>query len=290
VSLGGNLQQRVLGVVSSNPVVQCTVDVTATNIGNLTQQQFNDAVATYMAKFPNKFNNCTTPWSWLAGFPAEKHLSKLNTLMAQIPVGNGNVQPTWNLRYVQNTALTPGAADAGMDNPVVFTTGQGPATVEYNAPDGGLNASATIQDITGGSADGTTMHLCAESDVDLDTIGTPAPGLSLATLMVSLSPYADSFSSILGSATLEYSGAVDPATLALYELVGSTWVPFSTPGTTTINSADLTATADFAFTGNFDEADGIVLAGFAVAVPEPTTALFGVVAFAWLGRRTRVRR
>ncbi|CAN5575261.1 hypothetical protein BH09PLA1_BH09PLA1_03140 [soil metagenome] len=276
VAIGGNPQQRVIAVKGSEPVVICAVNVTATNTGSLTQQQFNDAVVAYMKLFAGNFNNATAPSAWLAGFAAEDHLTKLNTRMKRIPInsspGSPTVQPTWNLSYSQTTVLSRGVQEAAMDNPVIFTPGFGTATAQYNSPEGGLSGSCTISSLTGGSTDGTTIHLGSAADVDLETISTPF-GLELATSMVRLSPYADSFSTVIGAATLEYSSAIDPSTLALYELDGSTWLPFSTPGSTVINTADMTATAGFAFTGNFDEAAGIVLAGFAVPTPEPTMAL-----------------
>ncbi|MBC8105114.1 MAG: hypothetical protein H7Z14_00870 [Anaerolineae bacterium] len=289
VSVGGNLQQRVIGVKGSDPVVVCNVTVTATNTGTLTQPQFNDAVVAYMKGLPGKFNNTTAPSAWLAGFAAEDHLANLNTRMKRIPINpfpnSPTVQPTWNLSYSQTTVLSRGVQDTAMDNPVIFTPGFGSATAQYNSPEGGLSGSCTISSLTGGSADGTTMHLASAADVDLESIGTPAPGLELATSMVRLSSYADTFSTVIGAATLEYSSAIDPATLAFYELDGSTWIPFSTPGSTVINTSDLTATAGFAFEGAFDEASGIVLAGFAVQVPEPTTALPLIGAVTLLMRR-----
>jgi hypothetical protein len=132
------------------------------------------------------------------------------------------------------------------------------------------------------------MHLCSAADVDLDTTGTPA-GLTLATSMVRLSSYADSFSTIIGSATLQYADDIDPSTMELFELDGSTWLPFSTPATTVLDTSNMTATAGYSFAGDFDEADGIVLAGFAVQTPEPASALIAAVAFAGLAKR-RSRR
>lgn len=270
VSIDGNLHQRVIGVTGSVPVVACTVDVTATNIGTLTKQQFNEAVAAFMVSFPGKFNNCATPSSWLAGFAAEDHMTKLNTMMNKIPLnaaGTSTVQPSWHLNYVQNTVLARASDEVAMDNPVIFTPGFGSATARYNSPQGGLGASCTISSLTGGNVDGTTLHLCSAADIDLELIGTPAPELTLATSMVRLSSYADSFAHVIGSASLQYSSAIDPSTISLYELDGNTWIPFSTPGSTIINLTDMTATADFSFAGDFDEASGVVVAGFGVPKP-----------------------
>lgn len=293
-----NFLQRVAGVTSSNPTVQCIVETTTTPLpANVPAQLFNLSLVNFMAGRPRVFNNCRLPAAWLAGLAFEDHYSSMVAQLGAIPVpanpatgfAGGIVNVTWQLNYRQLTALNrAGSEPPALDNPAIWSLSDGgEAIATYNAPEGGLDGSVTVTSVVGGNPLGTTLHLCAASDV---AVTPPSPDLQLATSVLRISPYADAFSGVAGSASLEYVDGLDLNTLSLYRLEAGFWLPFAGVGGTQIDEAQQLASADFNFAGSFNEASGAVIAGFA-RVPEPTCLWgLGVGSLALIGRARAGRR
>jgi hypothetical protein len=281
-----NIVNRVVGVTSSVPIVRCTVTITPQIPANVNRTQFDQAVTKYMKANPDLFNRCTTPAAWIMGLPSGDHFPLLNQRLNAITLANKTVvNPTWALQYNQTSALAPGAGDVATDNPTTWASADGDSIVKYNADDGGLSSSFLIHSVTGIDADPSVLHVCAAADVDASP---PDSGLQLATSVMRLSPYGGGFDEIAGNATLQYADDVDPASLQLYELVGSQWVQFSSPLTLSIDPIARTVSSDFLFAGAFDEADGVVVAGFA-NVPEPGLLAPALLIFAGAARKTSAR-
>lgn len=287
--------QRVTGVSGSVPVVSCTVQTECANLPQgITPLAFQGGIQNLMRGNRKKFNNTTDPRDWLAGFPMQDHYAKLADALGTCTpydpttgqITGNTFDVVWKVSYQQSTALSRGTSADAMDQPVIWSPSSDEAVVSYRSPSGtGLDSDFTITNVGGGNTtSGTTLHLCVASDVDV----TAPAGLDLATSVMRLSPYADSFNTISGNASLDYVEGIDPDTIELYELVGGQWVPFSTSLTRTLDLVNRQIAADFSFAGAFDESDGAIVAGFGVEIPEPSfPALFACAGAAALGRRRR---
>lgn len=309
----GMTPERVTETRSSAPVVFARANALPTS-GNIQQNalilaaraamaQRAQAVAVFNARrlqippamrppaMQNPFGNMGDPMAWINTLPFDQQFNALNTHLGTLRIGNQNVNVNWGVAYEQPTGLNDGEVetDYNSDFPVIWENSTDGARITYTPVTTiGLGADFIIDNVSPGALSdgnppGAVLHLGAISDFD---ITPPADDLALATAIMKLSPYGMTFGGVTGVATLDYGDWVTPENLELYRFVGDEWVQFSGPGNRTLDEMNMTITANFSAFGDFDESGGVLIAGFAGAIPAPGgVVLLGLVGLIAARRR-----